>query len=291
MGEQTSARQSARHANQNARHARIVFCDMDGTFLASDKSIPPENFALLDELGARGIEFVPCTGRPVSAIPEEVRAHPTVHYAIAANGAIVEDLVAGKTLRCAPISKRSVLELYERVRDWPLTFDVFADGGVYSERARYDSMGSLGLRPAMLTMLRRVRQPVDLDVPQIVARAQYVEKITCFFGDLSVRERVVREADEVGGLSYACGDPSDVELMAPGVSKGEALEWLCGYVGIPVSCAVAFGDEDNDVSMLLAAGDGVAMANASESVRRHADHVAATNDEAGVARYLADCCF
>ena len=268
---------------------RIVFCDMDGTFLASDKSIPLLNAQSLDWLADRGIPFVPCTGRPVSAVPAEVRGHRAVRYVIAANGAVVEDLHEGKRMLSRGIQKSQVLDLYDRVSTWPLTFDVFADGAVYSERQRYDSMGSLGINPATLAMLRRVRVPVDLTVPQIVTNATCIEKLTCFFGDMGVRERLMAAASDVGGFCYASGDPNDVELMAPGVSKGTALVWLCEHLGIEVSSSVAFGDEQNDVSMMRAAGVGVAMENAQSEVRDAADCIALSNDEAGVALYLQSC--
>ena len=266
----------------------IVFCDMDGTLLASDKSLPPLNVRALDLLAERGIPFVPCTGRPVSAVPQEVTRHPAVGYVVAANGAVVTDMRARCTIRRVGIAKQSVLALYERVRDWPMTFDVFADGVVYSERVRYDSMGSLGIAEPTLRTLRRVRTPTDLMVPQIVERATCVEKLTCFFGDTTLRPRLQREAEEVGGFSCACGDPNDLELMAPGVSKGQGLEWLCAHLGVPVGAAVAFGDEENDASMLRAAGDGVAMGNATPAVKAAANHVAPSNDDAGVGRYLME---
>ena len=266
----------------------IVFCDMDGTMLASDKSIPALNLRALDLLAERGIPFVPCTGRPVSAVPDVVVAHPAVRYVVAANGGVVTDVREDATLRVSALDKDCVLELYERVRGWPLTFDVFADGAVYSERARYESMGGLGIHPATLAMLRRVRVPVDLTVPQIVERARNVEKLTCFFGDLGLRARLMRETEDIGGLACACGDPNDVEIMAPGVSKGSALVWLCEHLGIAVTSAVAFGDQDNDASMLRAAGTGVAMGNATSAVKAAADRVAASNDEAGVGSYLCE---
>ena len=50
--------------------------------------------------------------------------------------------------------------------------------------------------------------------------------------------------------------------------------------------AVAFGDSENDVEMLQAAGIGVAMANAEESVRAAADRVTLSNNENGVAAAL-----
>lgn len=67
----------------------IVFSDMDGTLLTSDKQMSDATWAMLDELARRGVEFVPCTGRPLSGIFEPILAHPAVHYAVCANGASV----------------------------------------------------------------------------------------------------------------------------------------------------------------------------------------------------------
>lgn len=265
---------------------RIVFADMDGTFVATDKSVPVENMSLLDWLEGRGVPFVPCTGRPVSAVPAKVLAHPATRYAVGSNGSVIEDVKRGERLHVTTMEAGRVIALYERVRDLPATFDVFVNGEVLSERGRYDSMGSLDLDAPTLAMLRKVRKPCDLTVPQIVRRAGEVEKITCFWGSREVGEAIMAAAHEVGGLSAAQGHPKDVELQAQGVSKGSALRWLCGHLGIPTSAAVAFGDEDNDVSLLAAAGDGVAMANATPRTKEVADHLAPSNDEAGVARYL-----
>jgi hydroxymethylpyrimidine pyrophosphatase-like HAD family hydrolase len=52
-------------------------------------------------------------------------------------------------------------------------------------------------------------------------------------------------------------------------------------LGIDTANAVAFGDSGNDLAMLEAVGDGVAMANASEDVRAVATHVTAQDCDAG----------
>ena len=49
---------------------------------------------------------------------------------------------------------------------------------------------------------------------------------------------------------------------------------------------LAFGDSLNDVSMLEAAGTGVAMGNAREDVKALGFPLCATCDEDGVARYI-----
>ncbi len=268
------------------KDVRIVFADMDGTFVDSQKRIPPLNIRMLDRLDELDIPFVPCTGRPVGAVPHELLEHPATRYVVGANGAVVHDVRAGETTRIRDLEPEQVLELYERIRDLKVTFDVFADGVVYAPRTRYDAMGSYGISDAMLEMLRKVRTPVDLDVPQIVARASHIEKVTCFWGDETARDGIERAIAEMPGLNVAKGDPKDFEFQAEGVSKGSALVWLCERLGIRVAHSVAFGDEMNDLSLVEAAGLGVAMANANEAVRAAADDIALSNDEAGVGVYL-----
>ena len=50
--------------------------------------------------------------------------------------------------------------------------------------------------------------------------------------------------------------------------------------------SMSFGDESNDLSMLRAAGRGVAMGNASKDVKAAADAVCETNTESGVAKEI-----
>lgn len=268
----------------------IVFVDMDGTFLAEDKSIPAENMRALDLLVERGIPFVPCTGRPVRGVPQELLGHPATCYAVGSNGAVVYDVKAERPLWTSAMDKTRVLELYWRVCDLELatTFDIFADGRVFAERARYDAMGTYGIDEPTLQVLRRVREPVDLLVPDIVGRAKNVEKVTCFWRNEEDQRGLAQVIDEVGAFSSAHGHPKNFELQARGVSKGSALVWLCSHLGIPTDSAIAFGDEANDLPMLKSAGVGVAMANATPEVLASADCVTATSDDAGVARYLAN---
>ena len=60
------------------------------------------------------------------------------------------------------------------------------------------------------------------------------------------------------------------------------LEWE----GITLNDTIAFGDDNNDLSLMKTAGCGVAMGNATAEVKAAADHVALTNDEDGVAEFL-----
>lgn len=265
---------------------KMVFADMDGTFVATDKSVPPQNMELLDVLASRDIGFVPCTGRPVSAVPQQILDHEATRYAVGSNGSVVYDNRAKAPIHVVGMNKKAVLDLYEAVKCLNVTFDVFADGEVYAERTRYDAMGSYGIDGPTLSMLRRVRKPVDKNVAELVERARAVEKITCFWSRECDRRGLELAIDRIGGFSSAHGHPKNFELQAEGVSKGFALVWLCKHTGVNPADVVAFGDEANDVSLLAAAGDGVAMANAIPQARAVANHTAPSNDDAGVASYV-----
>ena len=61
---------------------------------------------------------------------------------------------------------------------------------------------------------------------------------------------------------------------------------LAKHLGLSEADTIAFGDSSNDLSMLRAAGTGVAMGNASEEVKAVCDAETLTNDQNGVAAYL-----
>lgn len=79
-----------------------------------------------------------------------------------------------------------------------------------------------------------------------------------------------------------------LDIMPKGISKGNSLLEIADYFNIDHADTIAFGDEINDLSMIKAAGIGVAMGNAIDEIKKAADVVTLTNDEDGVAAYIID---
>ena len=73
------------------------------------------------------------------------------------------------------------------------------------------------------------------------------------------------------------------EYTAPGIDKAHALEGALPKLGIDASEVAAFGDGQNDKSMLAWAGTGIAMANAVDETKAVAQMVTASNNEDGIA--------
>ena len=225
-------------------------------------------------------------------------AHPAVHYAVCANGALVcrvgevdasaelGAVPSGEVLHREDMGAGPVLALYDVLKDRDVLFDVFGDGGVYVERARFERMDRFGLSGALLAQMRRMRTPMDATIPEIVAGLRHVERVSVYWRHREDRDLATRTVESMPGLTWVSSLPTNVEVSSERATKGAALQWLCDYLGIPVSEAVAFGDGLNDATMLAAAGDGVAMANAVPEALAAANHTCDSNDADGVARYL-----
>ncbi|WP_302489555.1 HAD hydrolase family protein [uncultured Mitsuokella sp.] len=72
-----------------------------------------------------------------------------------------------------------------------------------------------------------------------------------------------------------------------GVSKSASLARVCERLGIERSEVMAFGDAQNDMSMLDFAGHGVAMGNACDELKDMADEITLSNNEDGIAASLS----
>jgi len=78
-----------------------------------------------------------------------------------------------------------------------------------------------------------------------------------------------------------------VELNSIFPSKGMALRLLSSYYDIPKDRCYAFGDNENDVEMLLATDNSYCMKNGVDYAKKAAKHITKSNNhEQGVAREL-----
>ena len=67
--------------------------------------------------------------------------------------------------------------------------------------------------------------------------------------------------------------PGTVEVMDKNITKGSGLEKFAKANGIDMKDIIAFGDNENDNSLLEAAGWGVCLANGSDGTKAVADDV------------------
>ena len=82
--------------------------------------------------------------------------------------------------------------------------------------------------------------------------------------------------------------PFYLEIIPVSINKGKALLDVCSHLDINPADTAAFGDSENDIPMLQAAGCGVAMGNAEDAVKAVADKVTLSNNSDGIAHALRE---
>ena len=270
---------------------KLILLDLDGTLLTSGKQISPANYAALERCTAAGIHIVPSTGRFYGGMPQVARNLPFVRYIVAVNGAQVYDAREDRVLRREEIFPEDALRVYEELDKLPVIYDCFLDGWGYMDERMYARIDEFIADPRVNKMVKELRRAVP-DFKGFVAReGRPLQKLQMFFADMGRREQELERLPRLfPELSVSSSIPNNIEINAKNANKGEALRFLCRHLGLDVSESMSFGDSSNDLSMIVAAGVGVAMANAEQSLLDAADYVTDTNDNDGVAKAIRRFC-
>lgn len=264
---------------------KLIATDMDGTFLDDGKNIPRENWDALLACAAAGIEIVPATGRTVQGIPEEIKSLPGVRYVIATNGALVADLKENRVIDTCRLPVDLAVRVMNMARSCPdeVMYDAYIDGRGYTTEQFMEDLDHYVDSAGIRALIKKTRCVVADNISYVTEQNQEVDKINMFFTDMEAKKRMRKALESVPGILVCSSLPNNLEINAAGADKGGALLRLAEYLGIRREETMAFGDGENDRSMMELAGVGVAMANGEESVKAAADYVTTTNNEAGVA--------
>ena len=265
----------------------IFFSDMDGTLLTMDKRITQGTWDALDAIAEAGMYFVPCTARAFNGVPAELLEHPSVRYVVASNGASVVDLKTQEEIHHVHMAPERVQAVYDIARPYQdITFDIFSRGACYAPRACYDRLIEFSSPLSTLESLQANRTPYEEPVDEFIAAHDGFERVTMYWlheqDAAAIKEQLAADPT----LAIVRSAPNNIEVSDTTATKGGALTWLCDYLGIPAADAVAFGDNINDISMIEAAGCGVAMKNAEPDDIAAADIVAESCDDDGVAKVI-----
>ena len=270
---------------------RLIALDLDGTLLNSDKQLTQQNAQALACAAARGIEIVPTTGRFFSGMPEIIRSLPYLHYAITINGAAVYDVRCDEDIARAEIPLPLAVEIMRYLDTLPVIYDCYMNNWGWMTRAMQLRADAFAPDEHYLRMIRNLRTPVDDLKSYLLETGRDVQKIQLFLTDPALRLTLLRQlGGQFEGLCVSSSVPNNIEINSTDANKGEALRKLAAHLGLDISRTMAIGDGLNDLSMLRAAGVGVAMENACPEAKQAADYLTGSCDESGVAAAIKRFC-
>ncbi len=250
---------------------KALFLDVDGTLLSfATHQVPSSALEALQKAHDSGVHIIIATGRAATdlhgleAIPYEA--------IVAMNGAecVLRD---GTTIAKNTITKADFLKVLTLSQQYDFALALETNDGVIVNR----------LSPAVIELAELVAHPI----PRVADLEQEFDKRPCcqmcIYCDQETEDIVMAK---LPGLVASRWNPIFADVNVANVNKAIGLQTMAGYYGIDLAETMAFGDGGNDIPMLKAAGIGVAMGNASDTVKAAARFVTAHVDDHGIQKAL-----
>ncbi len=267
---------------------RIFFSDYDGTLSRTDKTISPATLEIIDKWKAAGNRFVLSSGRPLSdlfRIWKDQLGSDDI-YLSGADGADIYDCAKRRIIHHCGVPLDISRRICALAKETGVYLHAYTDTSIVCEKdcdeiRRYtywvplpvvyggeNFIDTLPLPPSKLLALA-FTDLEKLDTLRQRINAEFEGKVSCFFSN-----------------------PSYLEIVSVHAGKGKALTWLSRHLGIDPALTVAAGDSENDISMLRAAGTGIAMCNGiadMPALKEAADLITETDhDHDGLVPVLTD---
>ena len=262
---------------------RMIALDLDGTAFDDYKKLSTRIRAAIREANDRGVITVIATGRPVSALPDEVFGVYGLKYAVTEDGARVISLMDKKPIYVNTIDRDAAERLFDLLEETRPFVEVFVDGIAYFGQEEYESIASGRNTTRTFEYVASTRTAVP-DIFEFSRRhIGELEEVNVNYLDRDVKDSTDNKIVELEGLSVTRSGLLNTEICGADASKAMGVEELLRKFGFDRSELMAVGDSPNDLAMIEYAGIGVAMENADECVKEAAGFVTGTNNDDGAA--------
>ena len=254
---------------------KLLFTDLDGTVLNYGEL--RENVRrTVEKLKKNGITVVVTTGRPYcTALPIARQLGLDDGYLIVFNGSQIYH--NGELVYNDKLSKERLEFIVKNGRRLNASQVVWSGDKLYVEQRNEQTLSYQERTPVECNF---VDDLTELDGATKVLWNNSEEEVAMFFNEMKNTE----------GVNVHPSHPLFLEFVGLNCSKGIALKFVANKLGVDISETVAIGDSYNDVSMITAAGLGVAMGNAPDQVKASAKMVVGDVADDGFVE-MAEKCF
>lgn len=248
---------------------KAAFFDIDGT-LVHEKTghvIPDSTYEALDKLRARGIKLIISTGRPTAQLPDFIKDYFDAFVTLTGSYCYDRDGVYNDITITADECKT----LYDLIVEKDLCAMIQYPDAQYCNKKN----------EAVLGLEKNAALELQVgDLTRILREPAY--QISPFVGPEN--DEWLRELMPSCIVTRWCDLFCDV---VPGASsKPAGIKAILEHYGMTADETIAFGDGDNDITMLQYCGIGVAMANGNPGCKAVADYITTEVYNDGIANAL-----
>ena len=249
---------------------KAVFLDVDGTLLSfNTHKVPESTIEAIKQLQAKGIKVIVATGRPEFLLDSVRHIHFDAYLTLNGCYCFVGDTDVYKS----SFKPEEIEKIIEWNKDNNLPFAFMHKDGWFISSVNDD--------------VKHICEHLDVEVPPLapIEKARDYDIFQCM-GFFEEKKDKYMEEHVLTGCELPRWSHVFTDIIKKGNDKGVGMEKLLEHMGLGIENAMAFGDGGNDIEILKKAGIGVAMGNASQSVKDADDYVTTSVDDNGIANAL-----
>ncbi|MDD5829254.1 MAG: Cof-type HAD-IIB family hydrolase [Lachnospira sp.] len=268
---------------------RLIALDLDGTTLDSSKQVSEKNRNAIINAVKNGVHVCIASGRAFDTLPSVVTEIPGIEYAITSNGAAVYEIRDKKCLRSYKLTAESVKTILELTKDMPVTYEAFIEGRAYAGSEYIHNPVKFGATKEAIHYIQTTRTLIDDITGFIRQHVNELDSMDIIVKDADMKEKVCDAIyKETQDVYITSSVKQLVEISYKDAGKKSGVKFLADRLGVSKEEIAAFGDAEKDKDMIEYAGYGIAVANASISLKEKADYITLSNDEDGIAYAFAN---
>lgn len=257
---------------------RLIASDIDGTLIKeSTPDLYPEMTEVIRELTKKGILFCAASGRQYASVRNVFHEVADEIAYIVENGAQIH--YQGKDISVTPMKREDVEGIMTMLRPYygrcETVISTPSGSLVESTNQEFIDLLTYGYKNTF-----RLVEDVLAEDEQIIKIAIYQKGSIRELGEKTL---IPTWKDRV---KVCMAGEEWVDFMHASVDKGNALAFLQNYLEIAREETMAFGDNDNDIGMMRAAGQSYAVENAVEEVKKAAGNVCPGYIDRGVYKII-----
>lgn len=259
------------------QQVKMVAVDMDGTLLNSKKELPKDFYPLFSKLRQRKVLFAIASGRQYYNLANEVAPVKDDVIFIAENGSYV--VYKGKEILVQPLEKslaHSLIKIARQIKDVEII--------LCGKKQAYIESDDPGFMEHVNMYYDERSRVADL----LTVNDDEILKIAlCDFGG-SEQNSYTHFKHLENDIQVKVSGTLWLDLSDKRANKGQALKAIQQRYNIGYDETMVFGDYMNDLEMMKEGYFSYAMSNAHPEVKAVANFLAASNDEEGVLKVLAE---
>lgn len=261
---------------------KLIVLDVDGTLLDSKGELSEYTERALRTFMGYGGYVLLATGKLFRTIESLCKILSLKTKQIIANGSVVVDPTTGVHETIHALDLYSLKKLCRILKDHRVEFVYYKNKRIFYEPGAGSYVHLKGLVREGELFPQFLTDYSSWDSNGVVKVLSFVTK-----EDEELEKRIRKKTIDIcPNIRVIRSSPHYLEYIHKNASKLEALLRILEDLSINLKEIVAFGDSESDLEMIKKSGIGVAMNNASLTVKKAADYLTKSNNCDGVAHFI-----